>query len=84
MNPVYGDLHIHVGKAQGRWVKIPTSKNLTSENILEEAAQRKGLQLIGIVDVLSPWVDADWQQLLNEGRLRLLPGGGYRRRRIRR
>lgn len=78
MNPVYGDLHIHVGKAQGRWVKIPTSKNLTSENILEEAAQRKGLQLIGIVDVLSPWVDADWQQLLNEGRLRLLPGGGYR------
>ena len=61
MNPIYGDLHIHVGKAQGRWVKIPTSKNLTSENILEEAAQRKGLQLIGIVDVLSPWVDADRQ-----------------------
>ena len=78
MNPIYGDLHIHVGKAQGRWVKIPTSQNLTSENILAEAAQRKGLQLIGIVDVLSPWVDADWQQLLDEGRLCLLPGGGYR------
>lgn len=78
MKPVYADLHIHVGKAGGHWVKIPTSKHLTVAAILEEAAQRKGLNLVGIVDVLSPWVEADWLQLEQTGRLRLLPGGGYR------
>ncbi len=79
MKTVFADLHIHVGLSEsGRWVKIPTSGRLTLRNILTEAAGRKGLQIIGVVDALSPLVRDDFARLAAEGLLTLDGQGGYR------
>jgi uncharacterized protein (TIGR00375 family) len=75
----YSDLHIHVGISEnGQWVKIPTSSRLTIKNILNEAVERKGLDIIGIVDALSPVVLNDLEALVENGALTLNAGGGYR------
>lgn len=75
----YTDLHIHVGKGgDGQWIKIPSSARLTVANIIHEAAVRKGLDIIGIVDCASPSVLGDLEQLLAQGELQELAGGGYR------
>nr|WP_092067359.1 endonuclease Q family protein [Dendrosporobacter quercicolus]NSL46545.1 TIGR00375 family protein [Dendrosporobacter quercicolus DSM 1736]SDL55220.1 TIGR00375 family protein [Dendrosporobacter quercicolus] len=79
MKNFFADLHIHVGMSeQGQWVKIPTSRRLTIHNILAEAAERKGLALIGVIDALSPLVLNDLSDLVNRGLLTLCSGGGYR------
>ncbi len=78
MNRYYADFHIHVGISEsGRWVKIPTSRRLTVRTILDTALQHKGIQIVGIVDALSPWVQEDLQRLVDEGGLVLQTGGGY-------
>jgi len=78
MNRYYADFHVHVGISEsGRWVKIPTSRRLTVRTILATALQRKGIQIVGIVDALSPWVQEDIQRLVDEGDLILQAGGGY-------
>ena len=74
----YADLHIHIGaNEEGRWVKIPSTKRLTLRNILHEASGRKGLDIIGIADGLSPLVQKDIDRLIAAGELAELPGGGY-------
>jgi uncharacterized protein (TIGR00375 family) len=79
MQTAFADFHIHVGLSEGgQWVKIPTSGRLTLRNILAEAAGRKGLQIIGIVDALSPLVREDFALLAAEGLLTLDSQGGYR------
>jgi len=79
MIELFADFHIHVGFSEsGHWVKIPTSRRLTLRHILETAQRRKGLQVIGVVDALSPWVLDDMERLISEGLLTLQPGGGYR------
>lgn len=78
MKYYYADFHVHVGISEsGHWVKIPTSRRLTVRGILETALQRKGIEIVGIVDALSPWVQEDIQRLVDEGGLVLQPGGGY-------
>ncbi len=79
METFFADLHIHVGLSEsGAWVKIPTSNKLTLRNILAEATGRKGLQIIGVVDALSPHVRRDFALLAAEGLLALDSQGGYR------
>ncbi|HEX3015914.1 MAG TPA: endonuclease Q family protein [Desulfobacteria bacterium] len=74
---VFADLHIHIGRStDGRPVKITAANSLTVENIVYEAAARKGIQLIGIVDAGSPGVLKDLHQLVDQGYLTELPGGG--------
>ncbi|KYZ77502.1 hypothetical protein AXX12_05180 [Anaerosporomusa subterranea] len=78
MKQFFADLHIHVGCTDnGTWVKIPTSRRLTVRNILHEADCRKGIDIIGVVDCMSPPVLADLRQLLAEGMIRVQSGGGY-------
>ncbi|QJW48547.1 TIGR00375 family protein [bacterium BFN5] len=79
MKNFFADLHIHVGMSEkGQWIKIPTSRRLTIQNILSEAADRKGLDMIGIIDAMSPLVLSDLEELLQQGLLTLCSGGGYR------
>lgn len=79
MNEFFADFHVHVGISEdGRWVKIPTSDRLTLRNILTEAADRKGLSIVGIVDALSPLVRRDFSRLADEGLLVADNQGGYR------
>jgi uncharacterized protein (TIGR00375 family) len=78
MQEYYADLHIHVGLSEaGKWIKIPTSKYLTLRNILDKAINRKGMNLIGIADALSPLVLADLEKLILEGSCVLDNCGGY-------
>lgn len=79
MRDFFADLHIHVGFSEsGRWVKIPTSRRLTLRNILQEAAVRKGMDIIGVVDALSPLVRDDLARLAAEGEITPDTQGGYR------
>lgn len=79
MQAYFVDLHVHVGmNEKGQWVKMATSRNLTVANILHEGRNRKGLDILGIVDAGSPRVQQDLDKLLAEGKLTLLSGGGYR------
>lgn len=79
MNEFFADFHVHVGISEdGRWVKIPTSDRLSLRNILAEAADRKGLSIVGIVDALSPLVRRDFNHLTDEGLLAADNQGGYR------
>ncbi|RUL51736.1 endonuclease Q family protein [Lysinibacillus antri] len=76
---VYADLHIHIGRTKsGKPVKITGSKNLTLKNILDTASKRKGLDLIGIIDCHSPEVIQEIEELLEQGKMYELQGGGLR------
>lgn len=74
------DLHIHLGRAAGRPVKIPAAPNLTLENVARECLERKGLHIAGIVDMAATPARAELERLLAEGVLQPLPGGGVRYR----
>lgn len=73
----YADLHIHIGRAtNGQAVKITGSRNLTFANIAKEAAERKGIELIGIIDCHSPSVQSDILSCLYSGEMNEIDGGG--------
>lgn len=77
----FADLHIHIGRTRrGEPVKITASKALTFERILEEAAGRKGLDAVGIVDSASTAVLEEIHALLEAGELTSQIGGGLRYR----
>ncbi|HSU79182.1 MAG TPA: endonuclease Q family protein [Candidatus Angelobacter sp.] len=79
LQTIYADLHIHIGRtSSGRPVKITGSRNLTLEAILEEAAFRKGLDLIGVIDCHVPEVLGELRRLIETGRVEELEEGGLR------
>lgn len=78
---VYADLHLHIGRAEnGQPVKISGSRDLTFRQIAHEAAVRKGIRLLGVIDAHSPSVQLDIDALLSSGEMRELPQGGIRYR----
>lgn len=79
MKTVFADMHIHIGRTEGGLpVKITASPNLTFDRILQEASQRKGIDLIGIIDAHSPPVQQEIAAGLMDGRYRECSGGGIR------
>lgn len=73
----YCDLHVHIGRtSEGQAVKISGSRELTFAGIAKEAAERKGLELIGIIDSHSPGVLRDIHESLESGEMTLADGGG--------
>jgi uncharacterized protein (TIGR00375 family) len=72
------DLHIHIGRTQDNQpVKITASRDLTFFEILREAGERKGIEIIGIIDAVSPPVLREIEQFVADGVLTELAGGGY-------
>lgn len=77
LSSYFADLHIHIGRTEaGDPVKISGSRNLTFANIAKEAAERKGIQLVGIIDCHSPGVQADIITSLEQGQMQELADGG--------
>ncbi len=77
MQTYYMDLHIHIGRTMhGDPVKITASDQLTLTNIVEEAAYRKGLQMIGVIDGQVPAVQSEVIQLIERGQAEELQDGG--------
>ncbi len=73
------DLHIHIGAgSMGEPVKITASRRLNFANILKEALERKGLDMVGIIDSASPVVIRDIENLLERGEMEELAEGGIR------
>ncbi|GGF87327.1 endonuclease Q family protein [Paenibacillus abyssi] len=81
LSQVYTDLHLHIGRTEsGLPVKISGSRDLTFRNIAYEAAVRKGIGLLGVIDAHSPGVQTDIEALLSSGEMVELQGGGIRYR----
>ncbi|NOU72159.1 TIGR00375 family protein [Paenibacillus sp. LMG 31458] len=79
MKSYYVDLHIHIGRSEkGQAVKISAANDLTFFNIAQEAAVRKGMEIIGIIDCHSPSVQDDIMAYLDRGEMVELEGGGIR------
>ncbi|MBO8126402.1 MAG: hypothetical protein H0Z38_04095 [Firmicutes bacterium] len=76
MLSVYVDLHVHIGSAGGRVVKVTASRDLTVAKILEYVPRVKGLDIIGIVDGASPGVLSELEAMVREKVLAPHPGGG--------
>lgn len=74
---VYADLHVHIGQAKNRWVKITASRELTIKNALSVAKKQKGLTVLGLVDSGSKVVLAEYKELLETGQLQEVSGGGF-------
>jgi uncharacterized protein (TIGR00375 family) len=73
----YADLHIHIGRTEaGQPVKITGSRDLTFHNIAREASDRKGIDIVGIIDCASPAVQSEIEAYLEKGEMEELPGGG--------
>jgi len=62
----------------GRPVKITAARDLTFANIARECAQRKGIEIAGVVDCASPQVLADIEALIAGGDMVEIAGGGLR------
>lgn len=76
MHEFYADLHVHIGQARGRPVKVTASRDLTVDSLLDWAAARKGIDIVGIADAASPRVIFEIKRLLGEGKLVEVAGGG--------
>ncbi|MEK3878699.1 endonuclease Q family protein [Paenibacillus sp. FSL M7-0420] len=77
LSSVYCDLHVHIGRtSEGQAVKISGSRDLTFAGIAREAAERKGIGLIGIIDSHSPGVLRDIVAALDSGEMTIAAGGG--------
>ncbi|WP_018131887.1 endonuclease Q family protein [Effusibacillus pohliae] len=77
MNSYFLDLHIHIGRTLGnRPVKITASRDLRLFEIVKEAAERKGIDIVGIIDAVSPPVLQEFRELIAAGELVPLAGGG--------
>ena len=64
------DLHVHIGRSSsGKPVKITAARDLTFENIAVECADRKGVDIVGIVDCASPPVLDDIRVLVDSGEM---------------
>jgi uncharacterized protein (TIGR00375 family) len=74
---LYADLHIHIGSAGGKAVKITASRSLELRSILYQDAPRKGLDVVGIVDAGSTLVSVELKEMLATGDLVELQDGGF-------
>ena len=77
MYEVFADLHIHIGRAEnGKPVKITAARSLNFANIAKECADRKGINICGIIDCASPYVIEDIEKFLKTGDAYELKDGG--------
>jgi len=78
MMECFADLHIHIGQAKNHPVKITASRRLSLDNIYDYCINKKGIDIVGIVDCASPFVIEEIQEQLNNEKIVPLPGGGVR------
>ena len=77
MYEVFADLHVHIGRAEnGKPIKITAAKSLNFANIAKECAERKGINIVGIIDCASPYVIEDIENFLKTGDAYELKDGG--------
>ncbi len=77
MYEVFADMHVHIGRSEsGKPIKITAAKSLNFANIARECAEKKGIQIVGIIDCASPYVIEDIEKFLKTGDAYELEEGG--------
>ena len=77
MNEFFADLHVHIGRAENnKPIKITAAKSLNFANIAKECEERKGINIVGIIDCASPYVIQDIEEFLKTGDAYELEDGG--------
>ena len=77
MNEIFADLHVHIGRSEsGKPIKITGARSLQFANIARECADRKGINMVGIIDCASPYVIEDIENLLKTGEAYEIEDGG--------
>ena len=77
MYEIFADLHVHIGRAEnGKPIKITAAKTLNFANIAKERKEKKGIQVVGIIDCASPYVIEDIEKFLETGEAYELQDGG--------
>lgn len=77
MYEIFADLHVHIGRSEnGKPIKITAARSLNFANIAKECAQKKGINMVGIIDCASPYVIEDIENFLKTGQAFEIPDGG--------
>ncbi len=77
MKEIFADLHVHIGRSEeGKPIKITAARSLNFANIAKECVERKGIQVVGIIDCASPYVIQDIKKFLQTGEAYEIPEGG--------
>ena len=77
MKEIFADLHVHIGRSEnGKPIKITAARSLNFANIAKECADRKGIQMVGIIDCASPYVIEDIENFLKNGDAYEIEDGG--------
>ena len=77
MYEVFADLHVHIGRTEnGKPIKITAARSLNFANIAKECAERKGINIVGIIDCGSPYVIEDIENFLKTGDAYEIKDGG--------
>lgn len=77
MQEMFADLHVHIGRSEkGKPIKITAARSLNFANIAKECSDRKGIQIVGIIDCASPYVIEDIEEFLKTGEAYEITDGG--------
>ena len=77
MNEVFADFHVHIGRSEnGKPIKITGARSLNFANIANECVDRKGINIVGIIDCASPYVIEDIENFLKTGQAYEIEDGG--------
>ena len=77
MYEIFADLHVHIGRSEkGKPIKITAAKSLNFANIAKECVDKKGINVVGIIDCASPYVIEDIENFLKNGDAYELKDGG--------
>ncbi len=77
MYEIFADLHVHIGRSEkNKPIKITAAKSLNFANIAKECADRKGINVVGIIDCASPYVIEDIENFLKTGEAYEIADGG--------
>ena len=77
MYEIFADLHVHIGRSENnKPIKITAARSLKFANIAKECADRKGINVVGIIDCASPYVIEDIENFLKQGDAYEIKDGG--------
>ena len=77
MYEVFADMHIHIGRSENnKPIKITAARSLNFANIAKECVERKGINIVGIIDCASPYVIEDIENFLKTGEAFEIEDGG--------
>ncbi len=77
MYEIFADLHVHIGRSEsGKPIKITAARSLNFANIAKECSDKKGINVVGIIDCASPYVIEDIENFLKTGDAYELKDGG--------